>query len=262
MSIIISAAVVGITGMAVGLLLGVAGEKLKVETDERETKIRELLPGNNCGGCGYPGCDGLAAAIVKGQAKVNACPVGGDEIGKAIGDIMGMEAEGGAKQVAYVKCKGTCDKVEEKYNYYGEKDCKKAVLLPGKTKKACVYGCMGYGSCVKACPFDAIHIEEGVAKVDKEKCKACGKCIAACPQGIIELVPYENVCVIACFSKDKGKDVRNICKAGCIGCMLCKKVCESGAITIENNLAVIDYEKCIGCGKCEEKCPAKIIKRA
>lgn len=260
MTVIIAALVVGIIGLVVGLLLGVAGEKFKVEIDEKEIKIREALPGNNCGGCGYPGCDGLAKAIAKGEAPVNACPVAGENGAKNIGQIMGVEAGESTRLVAFVKCAGTCDSAKERFNYYGEKDCQKAMVVSGGAK-ACAYGCMGYGSCVKACPFDAIAIIDGVAKVDEKKCKACGKCLAVCPKKIIELVPYDRVCSVMCSSKDKGKDVKNACKSGCIGCMLCKKNCEADAIIIENNLAKIDYDKCTGCGKCEEKCPVKIIKR-
>lgn len=261
MTVIIAALVVGVIGLVVGLLLGIAGERFKVEVDEKEVKIREELPGNNCGGCGYPGCDGLASAIAKGEASISACPVGGDTVAKAIGDIMGIKEEAKAKKIAFVKCSGTCDKTVERYNYYGELDCKKAFVVGGGTKKECTYGCMGYGSCVKVCPFDAINIVDGVAKVDDEKCRACGKCIDVCPKGIIELVPYDSKYKVACSSEDKGKDVKKGCSAGCIGCMLCKKNCEADAIIIENNLAKIDYDKCIGCGKCEEKCPTKIIKK-
>lgn len=260
MTVIIAALVVGIIGLVVGLLLGIAGEKFKVEVDEKEVKVRGELPGNNCGGCGYPGCDGLAKAIAKGEAPVNACPVAGEAGAKNISEIMGIEAGESVRMVAFVKCAGTCDKANEKFNYYGESDCRKAMVVSGGAK-ACSYGCMGYGSCVKACPFDAIHIVDGVAKVDEDKCKACGKCLAVCPKNIIELVPYDKAVRVTCSSNDKGKDVKSVCKSGCIGCMLCKKNCEADAIIIENNLAKIDYDKCTGCGKCEEKCPVKIIKK-
>ena len=132
-------------------------------------------------------------------------------------------------------------------------------FVPNGGSKACTYGCMGYGSCVKACEFDAIHVVDGIAVVDKEKCKACGKCVATCPRHLIELIPYESKYTVKCASKDKGKDVMPVCSTGCIGCMLCTKQCEFGAITVENNIAHIDYDKCTGCGKCAEKCPKKII---
>ena len=259
MGIIIAAAVVGAVGLVIGVLLGVASEKFKVEVDEKEILVRNELPGNNCGGCGYPGCDGLAKAIAAGEAAVDACPVGGAPVGAKIAAIMGVEAGGAEKQVAFVKCQGTCDKTNMQYRYYGIDDCRKVSVVPGAGEKACAYGCMGYGTCVKACQFDAIHIVDGVAVVDKEKCVACGKCVAACPNHLIELVPYKAEHLVQCSSHDKGKDVKAKCENGCIGCTLCTKQCEVGAIHMENNLAVIDYSLCTNCGKCAAKCPAKVI---
>ncbi len=257
--LILAAVVIGAIGIIIGVLLGIASEKFKVEVDEREILVRAELPGNNCGGCGYPGCDGLANAIANGQAPVSGCPVGGAAVADKIAAIMGVESGGSVKKVAFVKCKGTCDKTRVQYNYYGLDDCRKVSVVPGAGEKACVYGCMGYGSCVKACEFDAIHVVDGVALVDKEKCVACGKCVAACPNHLIELVPYDAKHLVQCSSHDKGKDVKAKCDNGCIGCTLCTKQCDSGAIHMDNNVAVIDYEKCTNCGKCAVKCPAKVI---
>jgi len=256
--IVSAALVIGIVGLLVGFLLVVAAEKFKVEVDEREAAVRELLPGNNCGGCGFAGCDALAAAIAKGEAEVGACPVGGASVGKAIAEVMGVEAGASARKVAFVKCAGTCDKTRNKSNYYGVQDCRMAVVAPGRTSKKCTYGCMGFGTCVKVCPFDAIHVVDGVAVVDEEACKACGKCVEACPNKLIELVPYDAKVRVQCNSNDKGKAVREACDAGCIGCGICAKAC--GAAVVTNNLAKIDYEKCVSCGKCAEKCPRKIIR--
>ena len=125
--------------------------------------------------------------------------------------------------------------------------------------KGCNYGCLGEGTCVTACPFDAIHIVNGVAVVDKEACKACGKCVAACPKHLIEIVPYDQKHLVQCSSKDKGKDVMSVCSVGCIGCKMCEKICKFDAVKVENNIAHIDPEKCIGCGACAAKCPKKII---
>ena len=257
--IIIAAAVVGILGILIGIFLGIASEKFKVEVDEKEILVRNELPGNNCGGCGYAGCDALAKAIAAGQAEVGACPVGGASTAEKIGAIMGVAGGTAEKKVAFVKCKGTCDKTKVQYNYYGVDDCKKVSVVPGAGEKACTYGCMGYGSCVKACAFDAIHVVDGVAVVDKEKCVACGKCVSSCPNHLIELVPYKAEHLVQCSSHDKGKDVKSVCESGCIGCTLCTNQCEFDAIHMENNLAVIDYEKCTNCGKCAEKCPVKVI---
>lgn len=257
--VIMAAVVVGVVGLLIGVLLGIASEKFKVEVDEKEILVRNELPGNNCGGCGYPGCDGLAKAIATGNAGVGDCPVGGASVAEKIAAIMGVESGGTDKRVAFVKCKGTCDKIKVQYRYFGLDDCKKIAVVPGAGEKACIYGCMGGGSCVKACAFDAIHVIDGVAVVDKEKCVACGKCVGSCPSNLIDMVPYGAEHLVQCNSHDKGKEVKAKCEAGCIGCTLCIKQCEFDAIHMDNNLAVIDYEKCTNCGKCAEKCPVKVI---
>lgn len=257
--IIAAALIVGCVGIIIGFFLGIAGEKLKVEVDEREEAILGVLPGNNCGGCGFAGCSGLAAAIAKGEAPVNQCPVGGAPIAAQIGEIMGVTAEAGVRQVAFVKCAGTCEKANQDYNYTGLQDCVAMSFVPNGGSKSCNYGCLGFGSCVKACPFDAIHIVDNIAQVDKEKCKACGKCIEACPKNLIEFVPYDAKHMVRCSSHDKGKKVIDACSAGCITCHLCEKNCPSDAIHIVDDIAHIDQEKCTGCGICAEKCPKKII---
>lgn len=257
--ILIAAAIVGGVGLFIGAFLGVAGKAFAVEVDPREEEITNVLPGNNCGGCGYAGCAGLAAAIVEGKAEITACPVGGTGVAVAIGKIMGQEVGEQTRMTAFVKCGGTCEKASRDYQYYGVQDCKMMEYVQNGGPKSCNYGCMGYGSCVKACPFDAIHIVDCVAVVDKEACKACGKCIAVCPKKLIELVPYEQKVLVQCNSKDKGKDVMSVCKAGCIGCKMCEKVCPSEAITVTDNIAHIDPQKCTNCGLCAEKCPKKII---
>lgn len=259
--VIWSVALLAILGILIGVLLGVAGKVFAVEVDERVIQVRENLPGNNCGGCGYPGCDGLAEAIVAGEAEINACPVGGAAVSAKIAEIMGLEDVSGevSRQVAYVKCSGTCERTKSQYHYVGEKDCRKAAVVPGRGEKACSYGCLGLGSCVKECPFDAIQIKDGIAEVDKEKCVACGRCVAICPNHVIDLIPYESAYMVQCNSEDKGKDVMAVCETGCIGCGICVKQCEYDAITLNNNLAEIDGSKCQGCGKCAEKCPKKVI---
>ena len=176
-----------------------------------------------------------------------------------IGEIMGQEAGEQVRQAAYVKCAGTCDKAKSDYEYHGLSDCIMINMMQNGGPKSCNYGCLGEGSCVQACPFDAIHIVNGVAVVDKDACKACGKCIAVCPKHLIELVPYDQKHLVQCSSQDKGKDVMAACAVGCIGCKMCVKVCESQAISVENNIAHIDPSKCTNCGACAEKCPKKII---
>ncbi|WP_426350840.1 RnfABCDGE type electron transport complex subunit B [Alloiococcus sp. CFN-8] len=258
--ILIAAAIVGGTGLFIGLFLGVAGEKFNVEVDEKELAIAAVLPGNNCGGCGYAGCDALAKAIANGEAPAGACPVGGAPVAAKISDILGVETEEYKHMVAFVKCGGGCSKTKQNYNYYGVEDCKFLEFVPSGGAKACNYGCTGFGSCKKVCEFGAIDIVDGIAVIDKERCKACGKCVLECPKSLIEFVPYEARYIVQCSSKDFGKAVKTSCSVGCIGCKLCTRVCEVDAITVENNIAYIDQKKCIGCGKCAEKCPSKIIK--
>ena len=257
--VLVAALLVGGTGLLIGIFLGVAGEKLEVEVDEREVAVREELPGNNCGGCGFPGCDGLAKAIAEGEAPVNACPVGGDAVGRKIATIMGAEIEEGQKMVAFVHCAGDCEKTSNVYQYSGVHDCAFVGFVPSGGSKSCKSGCLGFGNCVKACPFDAIHIVDGIAVVDKEACKACSKCVAACPKNLISLVPYDAKHIVACSSKDKGPVAMKACDVACIGCGLCKKNCPNEAIEVVDFHAVIDQEKCTKCGKCAEVCPKKCI---
>ena len=261
MSMVIATIVVlAIIGLVIGYLLVTAGEKFKVEVDPRETEVRELLPGANCGACGYAGCDALAAAIAKGEAPTNACSAASSEAKQAIADVMGVAAApDGPKNVAYVKCSGACGVVKIKSNYIGVQTCEAAASNTGKSGQACQYGCLGFGSCTKVCPYDAIHVVNGLAVVDRSKCVACGKCVATCPQHIIEIIPDPSKYAVQCSSNDKGPAVKAACTAGCIGCGLCVRQCKDGAISLNNNVAHIDQSKCTGCGSCAAKCPVKII---
>ena len=226
MEILKAVILLGIMGLIFGAVLAFAAQKFAVEVDEREAKILEVLPGANCGGCGYPGCGGVAAAIVKGEAPVNACPVGGSAVAAKVGEIMGVAAETGEKQVAHVMCKGTCSSAANKYEYQGITDCRAAVALIGGPK-SCSFGCLGLGTCVSVCAFGALSIVDGVAVVDEDKCVLCGKCIDTCPKGLIQKKPAKQEVVVECSSKDKGKDVKDKCSAGCIGCKKCEKLEES-----------------------------------
>lgn len=256
--IVIATLIVGVIGLVIGVALVATGKKFYVETDPREEAVRECLPGNNCGACGFAGCDAVASAIVKGEAFVNACPVGNMEMVEKISDIMGVKAGQAVKKIAVVRCAGSCEATHEKCNYVGINDCRAAVLS-GISVWECDYGCLGFGSCVSACAMDAIHVENGVAKVDRRKCVGCGQCVKACPKGLIELVRADKKVAVRCSNKDKGAAVKKVCTAGCIGCKLCTKQCETGAITVDGNVAHIAYDKCVGCGKCAAKCPSKII---
>ncbi len=256
--VLVATVTVALIGFIMGMLLIEVGKRFKVEVDEKEQAVRNYLPGNNCGGCGYAGCDAMAAAIVKGEAPVNGCPVGGQPVADKISQVMGVEIGSSEKQVAYVKCFGTCDNTQRVSNYVGIPDCV-AATSSGLDPWACGFGCMGLGSCVKACQFDAIHVIDGVAVVDRENCKACGKCVSVCPKHLIELIPDKASYTVRCSNTDRGPSVKKNCTVGCIGCRLCTKQCENEAITVENNVAHIDYDKCAGCGKCAEKCPQHAI---
>ena len=256
--IIITTLVLTAIGLIVGVGLVFTGNKFRVEVDERETAVRECLPGNNCGACGFAGCDAMAAAIVKGEAPVNGCPVGGGPVAQKIGEVMGVTAEAEERKVAFVRCKGSCEVTHNQGNYVGIKDCRSAVLS-GINVTECDYGCLGFGSCAAVCPQNAIRVKNGVASVDRRKCVGCGLCVKACPKGLIELIPSSKRVAVQCSNKDKGPLVKKVCSAGCIGCSLCVRQCEHDAVTVENNLAHINYVNCVQCGKCAEKCPVKVI---
>ena len=259
-AVLIAIGVVGGVSLVIGLLLGVVANKFAVEVDERVTLVREHLAGSNCGGCGFAGCDACAEAMVAGNAAPTACAPAGAANAAAIGEILGISVTASEPKVAFVKCSGTCDKTVMQSNYYGITDCVKAATMPGGTAKACSFGCMGLGSCVEACKYNAIHIVNGVAKVDRpENCVACGACVNTCPKHLIELVPKKADYLVRCSNQWKLKEVKAVCQAGCLGCGVCVKQCENDAVHVVNNLAKIDPEKCVGCGKCAAKCPAKVI---
>ena len=260
MIILITVLVIAVIGTIVGTGLVFTGKKFHVEVDPREAAVREKLPGNNCGACGYAGCDALAGAIASGDAPVNACPVGGGPVAEEIGKIMGVAAGAMERKVAFVRCKGNCEVTHNQGNYVGVKDCRSAVLA-GIPVTDCDYGCLGFGSCAEVCPEHAITVKNGVAIVNRTKCVGCGLCAKACPRGLIELVPDKKHIYVQCLNRDKGPMVKKVCSAGCIGCSLCTRVCESGAMEFSGTLAHVNPELCTECGKCAEKCPVKVITR-
>ena len=269
MDIVIAIAILGGLGLIFGLVLAAASKVFHVETDPRLDQLNECLPGANCGGCGYAGCGGYAAAVLNGEAEIGKCASGGNECAKAMGAIMGVEVGEVTRKVALVRCSGakTYDKdgnlvtgAKIKAEYEGFKDCVAASKVGGNGPLSCKFGCLGFGTCVKACKYDAIRVENGVAIVDEDKCTGCMACAAACPRDLIVPVePHRNV-VIACASLAKGAVTTRGCTTGCVGCGLCKKICPHDAITIKRNLAIIDYDKCDNCGMCATVCPKHLIK--
>lgn len=258
--ILLSIAVLGVLGAVFGAILAYASKIFHVETDPRQDAVRQCLAGANCGGCGFPGCDGYAAAVAKGEAPTNKCVAGGAATAARVAEIMGVSADAGEKKVAFVPCSGSKGHAEPRFNYTGPQDCRAAMLFGGKSSKLCSFACIGLGNCTKVCHFDAIHVVDGVAVVDRDKCVGCGACADACPKSIIQLLPASQKVMPACSSHDKGAAVMKICDAGCIGCMKCQRECSAGAITVQNNLAVVDVSKCVGCGHCAEVCPRHIIR--
>ncbi len=241
-----------------GVVLAAASKIFAVKVDQKVALVNEKLPGANCGACGYSGCAALAEAIVKGEAKPNACPVGGDPVAEAVGEVLGVKVDKVARKRAQVMCSGTGSLSTKKYHYEGALDCVAAAKIGGGDR-LCKYGCIGFGTCAAACPFSAIEIIEGVAAVDYEKCRGCGLCVVACPKQIIGLIPYDSAHWVGCCSTEKPAVTRAQCQVGCIGCRICEKNCPTGAITVSDFLAVIDYDKCIDCGICVQKCPRHII---
>ena len=252
-------------GITASIVLYFVAKRFKVEEDERVLQIEEVLPGANCGGCGFAGCRGMADALVaRDDISALFCPVGGGDCMKAIAAYLGKAAAEKEPQVATVRCGGTCAKRPRTNTFDGAKSCAVASsLYAGET--GCSFGCLGFGDCEKVCAFDALRIdpETGLPVVDPDKCTACGACVKACPKGIIELRkkwPKNRAVYVSCVSKEKGAAVMKACKAGCIGCGKCAKVCAFGAITVENNLAYIDPQKCKLCRKCVNECPTGAIR--
>ncbi len=261
MDILYAALILGGMGILFGLLLTLTSKIFAVPADPVKDAIREALPGANCGGCGYPGCDGCAEAIASGKAPVNACPVGGADAAAKIAAVMGVENEEPAvKMVANVICQGSEELCKQKFNYTGIRDCVAASLV-NDGDRSCKYACLGLGTCVRTCPFGAIHIDEykKIAVVDKEKCQSCGKCVEACPKNVLQMQPATLPVRLMCRAADKGYVVSDNCRIGCIGCERCASACKFGAITIVNHLPKIDLDKCRGCMMCAEACPTNAI---
>lgn len=268
MNYILSAVLVlGLIALLAAVLLYAVSKKFAVKTDPRVGEVTSLLPGANCGGCGFAGCANMAEALVKGADNGTIeglrCPVGGDAVMAQVAQHLGMEATKSEPMVAVVRCNGTCEHRPRIVEYDGLQTCA-AVNASGRGETACGYGCLGCGDCTRACQFDAIHMnpETGLPEVDEDKCTACGACAKACPRHIIELRkkgPRGMRIYVQCVNKDKGAVARKGCEVACIGCGKCQRTCQFDAITIENNLSYIDYKKCRLCTKCVSECPTGAI---
>ena len=259
LDILIPVGILFVISLVCAVLLTLASKFFAVEEDETAVAIRECLPGANCGACGYSGCDGYAKALAEKETEAtNLCIPGGDGVAKNIAEILGVEAKDVVEMVAYVACNGTCGAVQRKYDYQGQKTCR-AANLAYSGDKFCNFACLGYGDCASVCPENAISIEDGVAKIDQSLCVGCGICVRECPNAIIHLINDTSKVVVKCSNHDKGALTRKYCANGCIGCMKCQKTCPHGAITVKDNLAVIDYSLCTGCGACASVCPVHCI---
>ncbi len=251
--------IIGVLAVIFAFALSFLGEKLAVDRDARIDEIERNLAGANCGGCGYAGCSAFAEALFKGEAKISQCNPTSSQNKSNIAKILGMSEEKSKETVAVVHCKGG-NKCKNKYSYQGYGSCTAAELIAGGNK-ACEMGCMGLGTCADSCGFNAVTVDKdkGYAVVDAKSCTSCGACVAACPKKIIGRIPKSATVYVACSNTQKGKSVTAVCESGCIACGLCQKNCPTGAIALDNNLAIIDYDKCISCGKCVTVCPRKCI---
>ncbi len=266
--ILIAVIVLAAIGFVAAAVLWVVSKKFAVVEDPRIAQVAALLPQANCGGCGYPGCSGFADACVKaadaGSLEGKLCPVGGQDVMQQVANALGMAVVVSAPKVAVVRCNGTCENRPRIAEFDGAKSCR-VQQMTGMGETGCAWGCLGCGDCVAKCQFGAIRMnaETGLPEVDERLCTACGACAKACPRGIIEIRlagPKGRRMVVLCNSKDKGAIANKVCKAACIGCGKCVKTCDKfQAITLENNLAHIDAEKCKLCRKCEEECPKGAI---
>ncbi|MFC1703953.1 RnfABCDGE type electron transport complex subunit B [Candidatus Omnitrophota bacterium] len=260
MEILIPVIALGSLGLLFGLGLAVASKKFCLVADAKLEKVFEMLPGSNCGACGMAGCMGFAEGLVKGICAVQNCTVSTPDAKEEIAKVLGVTVEEKVKTVAVLHCNGG-NKVKDRIIYQGLRNCIAANQLQGG-QKACIYGCLGFGTCADECPFGAISMgQEGLPVVDEAKCTACGKCVKACPKNLFKLVAVDKKFYVACSSHDIGKKVMQACKVGCIACRKCEKVCPVSSIRVIDNLAVFDYDTCRNSSDCVEVCPTKVIKK-
>jgi len=255
------ALIIGGIGAVCGIILATVAHLMAVPVDEKIEKIKAILPGANCGACGFPGCDGYARGVAAGEAALTGCPPGGQEVVQKLSEIMGINPAEMMPEIGVVHCR-CCDLMRvEKLNYKGALTCTYASQMYGGTT-ACFFACQGYGDCIDTCKYDAIRIINGLAVIDPSLCVGCTLCVGSCPKGLIQMAPARDAAIVLCSNRDWGPQVQKVCTIGCIGCSVCVKACSCEAIVVENFLAKIDYEKCTGCGKCATACPKGIIYHA
>lgn len=258
MPIVYAILVLGGLGIVFGVVLSFADKVFAVPVDERVALVREAVAGANCGACGFPGCDGFAEAVVRGEAPITGCPPGGSKTVNALAEIMGVDAIEGEPMVARVLCQGSTENAKVRVNYDGYRSCALAGQLAGGPKM-CQYACMGLGDCLDVCKFGAIRMEGSIAVIDEEKCTACGMCVDACPRGVIKLLPRKAIVTVRCQNQASAKEARESCAKACISCKRCEKACEFDAIHVNNGFASIDPQKCTLCEACVAVCPCNCI---
>lgn len=258
MNILIPVLIVAVIGLLAGVGLSAASIIMAVPKDETAEKLMEVLPGANCGACGFSGCSGYADALSKGKAKVGLCPVGGKAVADESAAILGVDAGNVTPKAAIVRCLGTCDNTSVKMDYTGFDSCAAAAQLYGGMN-SCRFGCIGLGDCARECEYHAIELCNEIAIVDRDMCVGCGKCAKVCPKQLIEITDKKKAAQVMCSNKEKGGITRKNCKVGCIGCMKCQRACPVGAVTVENFVAHVNRELCVGCGKCISECPTHAL---
>ena len=252
--ILFAIAVLCSIGALAGIVLVIAAKLMAVPENETAKEIEGLLPGANCGACGFAGCADYAKAVAEGRAVTNLCVPGGAKAAANVAAAMGVKAEGIEEKVGFVACHGSYDSTQDKFVYRGVNSCAACNQYYGG-RSICSWGCIGLGDCVSACKFDAISVKNGVAHIDPTRCTGCGACAANCPKGLIHIVPLNSKTVTVCSNRDRGALTHKSCIRGCIGCGKCVRTCPEGAITIEDNLAKVDFTKCKSCGQCVLACP-------
>lgn len=261
MTILFASLVLFALTLVFATLLGVAKEKLRVDEDPRIAQVADVLPSANCGGCGFAGCADFAKAAVEQRVACGGCPVGGSATAARIAEILGIEVVQTYPYRPIIHCAARREDKLGVVEYEGVQTCAEAQVV-GVTQ-ACTYGCLGYGDCAKACTFDALHMVEGRPVVNYDHCTGCGACVKACPRNLIEQIPFkeEQMLVVACNNKEPARNVKQVCKVGCMGCKACQRVL-AALFEVKDNLAYLNYdayEPGTDFQPVFDKCPAEVL---